>query len=175
MQQARDPEWAEWKAPGVSRETLLDILGRLPVFDTLTWSELRTIERIVHRRQFMAGEFVIRAFTPRSGLFAVISGSVQVVRHLQGGKVAVLDTLGVGELLGEFALLDDSPRSTSIRAAETSDLIGFFRSDLMDLIQTQPRLGFKILYRLSQIMSKRMQAVMQDLRVLWQDANPVAS
>ncbi|MDP6041167.1 MAG: cyclic nucleotide-binding domain-containing protein, partial [Candidatus Latescibacteria bacterium] len=80
------------------------------------------------------------------------------------GNRLVLDTLGDGELLGEFALLDDSPRSTSIIAAEPSDLIGFFRSDLVDLIQTQPKMGFKILYRLAQIMAHRMQDVMVDLR-----------
>ena len=68
--------------------------------------------------------------------------------------------------MGEFALLDDSPRSTSIVAAEQSELIGFFRSDLVDLIQTEPQMGFKILYRLAQVMSKRMQVVMQSLRNL---------
>lgn len=159
-----DPEWGGIGQRSNQHETLLDILGRLAVFDTLTWQELGTIERIVHRRHFVTGEMVIQAFTPRSGLFAVVSGSVYVVRHLPEGKRQVLDTLGEGELLGEFALLDDSSRSTSIIASVPSDLIGFFRSDLVDLIQTQPRMGFKILYRLAQIMAPRMQYVMADLR-----------
>jgi CRP-like cAMP-binding protein len=159
-----DPEWGGVGQHRNQQESLLDVLGRLAVFDTLTWQELSTIERIVHRRRFVTGEIVIQAFTPRSGLFAVVTGSVHVVRHLPEGNRLVLDTLGDGELLGEFALLDDSPRSTSIIAAEPSDLIGFFRSDLVDLIQTQPKMGFKILYRLAQIMAHRMQDVMVDLR-----------
>ena len=159
-----DPEWAGMSQRGKEQENLLGILGRLAVFDTLTWQELGTVENIVHRRRFITGEMIIPAFTPRSGLFAVVSGSVHVVRHLSDGGRMVLDTLGEGELLGEFALLDDSPRSTSIVAAEPSDLIGFFRSDLVDLMQTQPKMGFKILYRLAQIMSHRMQYVMGDLR-----------
>ena len=159
-----DPEWGSLGQHGNKQENLLDILGRLAVFDTLTWQELSTIERIVHRRHFVTGEMVIQALTPRSGLFAVVSGSVHVVRHLAEGGRQVLDTLGDGELLGEFALLDDSPRSTSIIAAEPSDLIGFFRSDLVDLIQTQPRMGFKILHRLAQVMAHRLQYVMGDLR-----------
>jgi CRP-like cAMP-binding protein len=118
----------------------------------------------VHRRGFVPGETVIRAFTPRSGLFAVVVGRVHVVRHRAGERDVILDTLGVGELLGEFALLDDSPRSTSIVAAEPSELIGFFRSDLVDLIETNPQMGFKVLYRLAQIMSNRMQMVMASLR-----------
>ena len=159
-----DPEWGGMGQRGKGTESLVDILGRLAVFDTLTWQELGTIEHIVHRRRFVTGEMVIPAFTPRSGLFAVVSGSVHVVRHLADWERLILDTLGEGELLGEFALLDDSPRSTSIISAEHSDLIGFFRSDLVDLMQTQPKMGFKILYRLAQIMSHRMQYVMTDLR-----------
>jgi CRP/FNR family transcriptional regulator, cyclic AMP receptor protein len=161
-----DPEWSRFVGPDHMLDKLSDIMGQLAVFDTLTWRELATLERIVHRRRFMAGEVVIRAFTPRSGLFAVVSGRVHVIRHRAGEPDLILDTLGEGELLGEFALLDDSPRSTSIVAAEQSELIGFFRSDLVDLIQTEPQMGFKILYRLAQVMSKRMQVVMQSLRNL---------
>jgi CRP-like cAMP-binding protein len=122
----------------------------------LTWRELEKLERIVHRRHFIADEEVLRAWVPRSGLFVVLSGSVDVVRPQEDGSQQVLDNLREGELLGEFAILDDSPRSTSIVAAEPSELVGFFRPDLMDLVQTDPRLGFKILYRVSQIMAKQL-------------------
>ena len=107
---------------------------------------------------------VIQAWVPRSGLFVVESGSVNVVRQLSSGESVVIGSLGSGKLLGEFAILDDSPRSTSIVAAEPSNMIGFFRPDLMDLIQTDPKLGFKILYRVSQIMSKRLNEVVDGLR-----------
>jgi len=164
--QTQDPEWSGLGQARNVQDPLLDILGRLSIFDTLTWRELRIIERIVHRRDFVTGETVIQAWTPRSGLFMVLMGSVHIMRYDSKGKAHRLDTLGVGELLGEFALLDDSPRSTSIVAAEPSQLIGFFRSDLVDLIQTQPCMGFKILYRLSQNMARRMQTVMGALRDL---------
>ena len=160
-----DPEWgADLYERGPGSETLLEILGELAIFDMLSWKELRKIERIVHRRHFMTGETVIQAWIPRTGLFVVISGSVNVVRQHPDGTPEVVGDLGPGELLGEFAILDDSPRSTAIVAAEPSDLIGFFRPDLMDLIGTDPGLGFKILYRLSQITAIRMQNVIQDLR-----------
>ena len=159
-----DPEWGtEISHTKRKQVSLLELLGDLPVFELLTWTELSRIQRIVHRRQFVTGESVIQAWIPRSGLFVVLSGSVNVVRDLPDGGRAVLDNLGPGELLGEFAILDDSPRSTSIYAAEPSELIGFFRPDLMDLVQTDPTLGFKILLRLSQIMAARLLSVVKDL------------
>lgn len=160
-----DPEWTSLYEPDQeANEDLIEMLGRQPVFDHLTIRELHRVERIVHRRRFSQGEVVIQAWVPRTGLFVVETGAVNVVRQLTSGEDVVIGTLGPGELLGEFAILDDSPRSTSIVAAEPSDMIGFFRPDLMDLINTDPALGFKILYRVSSIMSQRLNEVVENLR-----------
>ena len=157
----QDPEWGNLTPPGNKQENLPDILARLALFDTLTRQELHTIERIVHRRRFVPGEMIP---TPRSGLFIVVSGAVHVVRHLADGEQIVLDTLQEGELVGEIIPLGDTQPATSIVSIGQSELVGFFRSDLVDLIHTHPRMGFKILCRLSQIMSHRMQHAMGDLR-----------
>ena len=162
---AEDPEWTSLYEPDMdSEEELMAMLSRQPVFDSLTNRELERIERIVHRRRFLTNEIVIQAWVPRTGLFVVTSGMVNVVRQLRSGEYVVIGSLGPGELLGEFAIIDDSPRSTSIVAAEPSDLIGFFRPDLMDLIDTNPTLGFKILYRISQILTDRLNEVVDSLR-----------
>ncbi len=163
--QGTDPEWSfSFGHQKEARTALLKILADLPMFETLSWRELEQLERIVHRRHFFSGEVVLRAWVPRSGLFVIQSGSVNVVRHLEDGASVVVGTLGEGEPLGEFALLDDSPRSTSIVAVEPSDLVGFFRPDLMELIQTDPHLGFKILYRLSQILGTSLRDDIRRLR-----------
>lgn len=157
----QDPEWGNMTLRGNKQENLQDILARLALFDTLTRQELHTIERIVHRRRFVSGEMIP---TPRSGLFVVVSGIVQVVRHLSDGEHIILDTLREGELVGEIVPLDDTQPATSIRSVKQSVLVGFFRSDLVNLIHTHPRMGFKILCRLAQIMSHRMQHAMGNLR-----------
>ena len=163
--QKLDPEWGVDIFDQKHHQTsLLDILSDLPIFGTLSWEELKTVELILHRRHFIAGETVIQAWVPRSGLFVVLSGRVDIVGHRKDGSLEMLDDLGPGELLGEFSILDDSPRSTSIVAAEPSELIGFFRPDLMDLIRTDPRMGFKILFRLSTIMTICLQELLMDLK-----------
>ena len=157
----QDPEWGNMTLRDNKQENLQDILARLALFDTLTRQELHTIERIVHRRRFVPGEMIP---TPRSGLFVVVSGAVHVVQRLSDGEQIILDTLKEGELVGEIVPLDDTQPATSILSAEQSVLVGFFRTDLVDLINTHPRMGFKILCRLAQIMSHRMQHAMTDLR-----------
>ena len=69
----------------------------------------------------------------------------------------MVGTLYSPELISEFALLDDSPRSSSLIAAESSELIGFFKPDLMDILVTNPELGCKILLRMSEEMARSLQ------------------
>ena len=160
-----DPEWTSLFEPDQHLAGDLTLmLGNQPVFNNLTNRELKRVEHIVHRRRFRTNEVVIQAWVPRSGLLVVETGSVNVVRQVASGERVVVGSLGPGELRGEFAILDDSPRTTSIIAVEPSDMIGFFRPDLMDLIETDPTLGFKILYRVSQIMSHRLSEVVERLR-----------
>ena len=167
-----DPEWGNvLRRKETTEESIPSILKSLPMFETLTAPELVKVERIVHRRRFAAGEVIIRARSPRSGMYIVKSGSVDVVRPMGNGIFQKVGRLDVGDLLGEFAILDDSPRSTSIVAAEPSELLGLFKPDLMELVETDPRLGLKIVLRVAEMMTRRLR---QDIELLRGLQKPVA-
>lgn len=150
-----DPEWENFFASHAEaeREPLAGLLARVPIFDRLGKRELRALARLVHTRQFVRGEVVIRRGVQQSGLYLVRTGSVDIVRETPEGERMTIGNLGPGELLGEFALLDDTPRSTSVVAAESSELIGFFKPDLTDILATNPSMGCMILLRLGEEMT----------------------
>lgn len=162
---AKDFEWGDLKQDQHVR-SVVDLLGELPLFELLTASELAKLEHIVHIRTFGPGETVIRAQAPRLGMYVIQSGSVHVVRRGVNDDPMIVGTLRPGELIGEFSLLDPSPRSSGIMAAEMSTLIGFFQPDLMSLIDTDPNIGFKILMPLTQMMAEQHRRDMQQLRRL---------
>jgi len=53
------------------------------------------------------------------GLFILTKGTVRITRKnsLDGAEV-VLGTAGVGDVIGEMALLDDLPRSATVTAVD---------------------------------------------------------
>lgn len=157
-------------------EDLVDVLGRVGIFEGLSNEELRQIERIVHRRTYRPQETIVRQGAPGVGMYIIQSGAANVLLESEDGQVIRLAELRDGQFFGEMSLLDASPRSASVAATERSRIIGFFRADLMDLIAHSPQLGFRIVFRLSQLMEKRLRETMGEYRsaqrTLWnlQDA-----
>ena len=165
MALAKDFEWDTLKQDQQIR-SVVELLGELPLFELLSMPELTKLEHIVHVRTFGPGETVIRAQAPRLGMYVIQSGAINVVRRGHEGESVVVGTLYSGELIGEFSLLDPSPRSSGMVAAEFSTLIGFFQPDLMSLIDTDPNIGFKILMPLTQMMAEQHRRDMRNLRQL---------
>ncbi len=52
--------------------------------------------------------------------------------------------LGRGDALGELALLTDSPRSASVRAARATDVIAVDRADFTELLHASPALSLAL-------------------------------
>ena len=162
-----DPEWENFFEERKQRQqSLQHLLGETPVFSLLRADELKMLARIVHVRRFRTGETVIRRGAKQSGFYVVRQGSVNIVRVTPDQQERVLARLYPPELIGEFALLDDNPRSTSIVAAEPSELIGFFKPDLMDIMVTNPGVGCAILLRLAEDMTVTLAKDYDELRAL---------
>ena len=149
-----DPEWDNvFRYVEEEATSVIDVLLNVPIFSLLTSRELQRVAQAMHLRKYAQGECVIRSGASQSGFYVIVEGAVDVVSRTGG----VLGTLHSPELIGEFALLDDSPRSSSLISAEPSELIGFFKPDLMDFLVTNPELGCKILLRMSEEMARNLQ------------------
>ena len=171
---AIDPEWENFFSPEKieESESLELALSQIPVFGLVIEKNLTKLARLVHVREFETGETIIRRGVNQSGFYLIRTGSANIVRERPDGTTSVVAVLRPPELIGEFALLDDSPRSTSVVAAEPSELIGFFKPDLMDIIATNPGMGCKILLRLAEELSHSLGVDYQRLREMgypWDD------
>jgi CRP/FNR family cyclic AMP-dependent transcriptional regulator len=73
---------------------------------------------------------------PVDSLYIVISGRLKVMMGEADGKETILSILGPGEFFGEMGLIDDNPRSATVRAIEPCELLavskGAFRKCLAE-------------------------------------------
>jgi len=68
-----------------------------------------------HRAEVRAGNIIFAENDPPTTAFLIESGDVEVTT-LQRGEPTILGRLGPGMLLGEMAVIDNSPRSATARA-----------------------------------------------------------
>ena len=134
---------------------IIPVLRAIPIFEGLGFGDLRKIELIVHERTFMPDEIIFHERQPGAGMYIIKKGLIKLTKTVDEEKVKIGE-LRDGEFFGEMALLDDYPRSAEAKAVEKTEALGIFRPDLFDLIEGNPRLGSKILLKLSQRLASRL-------------------
>ena len=90
---------------------ICEFLKTVDLFKTLTPIELTNVAEKVTKRQFVAGDVVIRQGEPGEDFFLISDGSVEVMR--EGHDVA---RLGAGDFFGEAALITGEPRNATVVA-----------------------------------------------------------
>lgn len=139
------------------------MLSKIPVFEGLKARELRHVAGIVHRRQYVPGEYVCFQNDPGLGMYVVEQGEVSVILFGSNGSKKELAVLKDGDFFGELSLLDESPRSASVIAVTDTNLIGFFRPDLFEIMEKTPGTGLKIVLKVAEMIGERLRNANQEL------------
>jgi len=134
-------------------EALQAILEQIPVFEGFSPRELAALGRVLHKREYLPDEVIIRQDEPGMGMYIIQSGQAAVI---SGRDNVELSVLGDGDFFGEVSLLDETPRSATVVARTHCQILGFFQSDLFGLIERDPRFGVKIVIRLAKILGDRL-------------------
>ena len=121
---------------------------------------MKNIAQLTHERGYQLNEYVFKKYAPAEGMYVILDGQVSII---DPDSETIFATLESGDFFGELALLDEEPRSASSIAKIPSRLIGFFRTDLLTLMQRSPELGNKILINLSRVLGERLRRTNQEL------------
>ena len=109
------------------------------VFPDMDPEGLAEIERAVEWVTLDAGEVLFRQGDTGDAAYLVVSGRLRVAVADRDGSERVAADVGRGELVGEMALVDDSPRNATVYAARDTDLARVPGEVLLDLIHRYPR------------------------------------
>ena len=139
-------------------QSRIDFLKKQPLFSSLSNKELRMIEKFIHTRTYFSGEVI---FKPGSsiGLYMIMKGKVQITYgDDNSSRTSNISQLEEGDFFGELSLVQDKGyHKTTAKATEPSELLGFFKPELLSLIENSPRLSARILMKLSSILGLRLQ------------------
>ena len=135
--------------------SIIEVLKGVPIFEELSRRELQNIARIAYQRHYSVGEVIIHEGQNAAGMYIMVDGQAEVIKALEDGTILHLTTLENSELFGDVGLLDSSPRTATVKATRDSSVIGFFRPELLELMNSNPRLASKVIFKLGQILTAR--------------------
>ena len=137
-------------------------LQGVPLFRLLNEQQARELARVAHRYRYGAGQRIVTQGDTGDSFYVILSGQVKVSVMSPEGQEAILVVLDAGEGFGEFALLDDQPRSATIEATLPTGAVALRKGDFTRLLRQMPDIAIGLL----KVLTKRL----RDTDQLVQDA-----
>jgi len=116
-------------------------LRALPLFSRLDDEGLRRVAGLAVELEIPAGQVLVHAGDPGSGLFVILTGTAVVETR---GETMI--EVGPGEFVGELALLvPKAMRSARVRAKSDVRCLAIFGGDFQELLEDEPRIALAML------------------------------
>ncbi|HCY88366.1 MAG TPA: cyclic nucleotide-binding protein, partial [Desulfobacteraceae bacterium] len=126
------------------------LLKEIDIFSGLSAEELAAIAAETEELDYPSNAEVIRQHEMGETVFLIIDGEVEVIVNQPDGKQIVLDQMGAGNAFGEMALIDDAPRSATIKTVTPSRFLILHKQEFKETAMEFPRISLQICSVLSQ-------------------------
>lgn len=127
-------------------------LQHFRLLDALSEMQMRQMDQMTKMLEVRRGERIYLAGDPSDQIFLLKAGSVRIASAAADGQETLLAFLHPGDIFGELAIVDESPRDHLAIAHEDTVLCAINREMVVDLVQKAPSLG----YHITKIMGLRL-------------------
>lgn len=126
------------------------LLKEIDIFSGLTASELAAISSVTEETEFAEEQEVIKQNSIGETVYLIIEGRVSVIMEKENGNQAEIDQMDSGAAFGEMALIDNSPRSATIRTITPCRFLTLHKQEFKETAMEFPRISLQICSVLSQ-------------------------
>lgn len=114
---------------------MYDFLKKVPLFANLPEEDLARLCEMVDEVHLQAGEELFAEGTLGDRAYVIQDGQIEILKNSSGRQV-LISVRGAGDVIGEMALLEDAPRSASVRARTDAALLAIHQEQLDQLLST---------------------------------------
>ena len=124
----------------------LAFLKQVPLCAHMADQELIAFSQDLKLREYAKGQIIFRQEDLGHTLYIILHGKVRVFRLTPSGLETTLTILGTGDLVGEFAVIDQQPRSASARAIGKCSLLQMSAETFLRHVHEQPNLALGLMH-----------------------------
>jgi CRP-like cAMP-binding protein len=100
-------------------------------------------------RNLAKGEVLARQGEASESLFVIRTGWVKIVAEGSQGEEVILNQCGPGQIIGEMSLIDQQPRSSSMVAISSAEVLEISYEVVLAVLNQYPGLAFSFLRDMS--------------------------
>jgi signal transduction histidine kinase len=115
--------------------TNYEFLQKVPWFVDLPDEDLRSLCAAVTEELLAEGAFLFKEGNAGETAYVIKSGELEILKESSGRDV-LLAVRSSGEVIGDTALLEESPRTASVRARSDVELLAINKEDFDNLLRT---------------------------------------
>ena len=143
------------KETNLSR-AVIDLLINIPIFDALKSDELKVVSKYMNFMDFEPRETVFKEGERGDYVCFITEGALDVVKENDKGKQVIITSIGRGRSIGEMSVIDDFPRSATVKAKTKTTLVILTRKGFEKVLDEHPGIGVKILKGISRLLSMNL-------------------
>ena len=121
----------------LAEEDKLQFLQKTELFAELPEAELKAISQIANEVAYPAGSMLFEEGDEGDSLYLIVDGKVSIIKA--GTEVLFFDEKGY--CLGEIALIDNKPRSATVKTVKPTQFLRITRNDFYNAMAREPRIG----------------------------------
>ena len=147
----------------------LDILQKSYLFRGLNAEQLQKLDSISREETFEAGRYIFREGDPAQCLHVVEEGKVQLQMKItaatqqQAVQQTTLEVITGGRMFGWSALIKPHVFTGSAQAVDKCKVVTIDGTKLRELMDSDPRVGYEIMCRLSEVVANTLDSARQML------------
>lgn len=142
------------------------LLSQADLLQGLSEKDVRRISAIATTQELSSGEYLFMLGDSADRLYVLAKGRVDLCFPMSLGETlhdVSVEVVAPGQTLGWSALVKPYRFTLSARASGSTQVICFARSDLLEFFNVEPRIGYAVLTRISELVGVRLLTV----QALW--------
>jgi CRP/FNR family cyclic AMP-dependent transcriptional regulator len=139
------------------------VIAEHPFLRGLKPEHLRLLADSAMRMNYQAGEIIFREGDPANRFYLIERGSVSLEAHRKDEAPVVVQTIGLGDVLGWSWLFPPYYWHFDARATEPTTAIFFYGTRLREQCERDHDFGFEMMKRMTQVAIRRLQATRKEM------------
>jgi CRP/FNR family transcriptional regulator, cyclic AMP receptor protein len=141
-------------------------LAKVELFSGLKPAALELIAKVAVEETHALGTKIFQHGDAGDKLYLILEGKVRISREVPGMGEEALAVLGPGQMFGEMALLDESPRSADARVHERCRVLALPKDGFDDLLFLHKDLAYEVLWGIIRMLVSRLRETNDKLTFL---------